>query len=68
MFALGELGAVGGDEQRQMGELRRRDAEGFEDEQMLEGVGEVILAANDVADAEIGVVDAGGEMVGGKTV
>src|SRR5215472_9805548 len=30
---------------------------------MLEGVGEMVLAANDVADAEIGIVGTGGEMV-----
>jgi hypothetical protein len=40
-------------------------AEGFKDEQMLEGVGEVVLAADDVGDAEVGVVDAGGQVVGG---
>jgi hypothetical protein len=51
-----------------MGELGRRDAEGLEDEQVLEGVGEVILAADDVGDAEIGVVGAGGEVVGWKAV
>ncbi len=68
MLALGELGAVGGDQQGEMGELGRRRAEGFEDEQVLEGVGQVILAADDVADAEIGVVGAGGEVVGGDSV
>jgi hypothetical protein len=35
---------------------------------MLEGVGEVILAADDVADAEIGVVDAGGKVISGKAI
>ncbi len=35
---------------------------------MLEGVGEVILAADDVADAEIGVVNAGGEVIGRHAV
>ncbi len=68
VLALGELGAIGGDEQGEMGELGRRDAEGLEDQQVLEGVGEVILAADDVADAEIGVVDAGGQVVGGHAV
>ena len=43
-------------------------AEALEDEQVLEGVGEVVLAADDVADAEIGIVDAGGEVVGGHAV
>ncbi len=68
VLALGELGAIGGDEQGEMRELGRLDAEGLEDQQVLEGVGEVILAADDVADAQIGVVDAGGEMVGGHAV
>ena len=40
----------------------------FEDEQVLEGVGEVILAADDVADAEIGIVDARGEVIGRHSV
>ena len=43
-------------------------AEGLENQQVLEGVGEVILAADDVADAEIGVVSAGGEVIGGLAV
>ncbi len=68
VFALGEFGAIGGDQQRKMRELRRLDAEPFEDQQVLEGVGEVILAADDVADAEIGVVDARGEVVGRHAV
>ena len=51
-----------------MRELRRCRTEGLEDEQMLKSVGEVILAADDVADAEIGVVDAGGEVVSGESI
>jgi len=51
-----------------MRELRRGDAEGFENQEVLEGVGEVILAANDVADAQVGVVHAGGQMVGGVAI
>ena len=35
---------------------------------MLEGVGQVILAADDVRNREIGVVSAGGEVVGGHPV
>ena len=41
VVALGELGAVGGDEQRQVGELRRRRRRGPEDQDVLEGVGEM---------------------------
>ena len=65
VFALGKLCAVGSDEQGQVRELGRGRAEGFKDEEMLEGVGEVILAANDVGDAKVGIVDAGGQVVGG---
>ena len=68
MFPFRQFGAIGGDEQGKMGELGRRGAEAFKDEQMLEGVGQVILAADNVADAEIGVVGARGEMVSGKAV
>ena len=68
MLALGEFGAVGGDEQGKMSELGRLCAESLEDEQVLEGICEVILAADDVSDAEISVVDARGQVVGGKAV
>ncbi len=68
MAALGELGAVGCDQQGQMCELGRWYAEGLEDQQVLESVGEVVLSANDVADAEVGVVCAGGQVIGGHAV
>ena len=64
VFAFGELGAVGGNQQRKMGELRRGGTDAFKDEDVLEGVGEVVLAANDVGDAQVGVVDAGREVIG----
>src|ERR1035441_8778205 len=64
----GKLGAIGRDQQGQVGELRRGGAGGFEDEHMLEGVGEMVLAADDVADAQVGVVGAGGQVVGGHAV
>jgi hypothetical protein len=51
-----------------MGELRRASTGGFEDQDMLKGVGEVVLAADDVADANVDVVGAGGEMVGGHAI
>src|ERR1700722_3351754 len=54
VLALGKFGAVGRDEQGKMREMRRGSAQAFKNEQVLEGVGQVILAANDVADAEIG--------------
>ena len=48
VFALGQLGSVGGDEQRQVSESGHGSSERLEDEDVLEGVGEVILTANDV--------------------
>ena len=66
--ALGELGAIGGHQQRQVGESGRRGAGGLEDQDVLEGVGEVVLAADDVADAQIHVVGAGCQVVGGHAI
>ncbi len=51
-----------------MGELRGFDTGGAEDQNVLERVGEVVLTAYDVADAEIDVVGAGGEVIGGRAV
>jgi len=51
-----------------MREGGRLDAQCFKGQQMLEGVAEVILTANDVGDAEIGVVGAGGQVVCGVAV
>jgi len=62
--ALRELGAVGGDEQREVRELRGFDAGGAEDEDVLERVGEVVLTADDMGDAEVDVVSTGREVVG----
>src|SRR6202140_5882096 len=47
-----------------MGKLRGREGGGFEDQYMLVGVREMVLAANDVADAQIRIVGAGGQVVG----
>ena len=68
MAALGELGAVGRNQQREVRENGRGDAGGLEDQNVFEGVGEVVLAADDMADAEIDVVGTGGHVVGGQAV
>ena len=62
-MALGELLAVGAVQQRQVGVARRLVAEGGEDEQLLGRVGEVVVAADDVGDPHLGVVDRDGEVV-----
>ena len=46
-----------------MRELGRLCAERLKDEDVLEGIGQVILAPDDVADAEIGIIGAGGKVV-----
>ena len=61
--ALGELLAVGPVQQRQVGVDRRLRAERLEHEQLLGGVGEVVLAAHDVGDLRVEVVDGDGEVV-----
>ncbi len=62
-MALGELLAVEAVQQRQVGVDRRLRAERLEHEQLLGRVGEVVLAANDVRDAGVEVVDGDGEVV-----
>ena len=69
VLALGELGAVGRDQQRQVRERAAASTpERLEDQDVLEGVGEVVLAADDVADAQVGVVGAGAQVIGGHAV
>ena len=52
----------------QVREGGRLGSGGVEDQDVFEGVGEVVLAADDVADAEVGIVGAGGEVIGGHAV
>ena len=47
-----------------MRELGRVGTDAFKDEDVLEGVGEMVLAANNLGDAQIGIVDAGREVIG----
>ena len=61
--ALGELLAVQAVQQRQVRVERRLRAERLEHEQLLGRVGEVVLAAHDVRDAGVEVVDGDGEVV-----
>ena len=64
MDAFGELRSVGRDQQGEMRELRWLDTCCLKNQDVLERVGEVILAAHYVADAEINVIGAGGEVIG----
>ena len=65
---LGELAAGGVGDQRQMGELRRRVVQGGEHRQLQGGVADMVLATNDVGDAQLGIVDGRREQVGGAAV
>src|SRR6202521_4338544 len=51
-----------------MRELRRIGASAFENQHVLVSVREMVLSADDVADTEVDVVGAGGEVVGGHAV
>ncbi len=60
---LGELLAVRAEDHPQVGELRNGSAERPEQGDVLGRVGEVIVAADDVADPHLGVVHADAEVV-----
>ena len=66
---LGELdlGADLGHE-RDVGEGGEVDPEGLEDQQLREGVGQVLVGPDDVGDLHLGVVDDAGEVVQGHPV
>src|SRR5271170_6586016 len=51
-----------------MSKLRRPGASAFENEDVLIGVREMVLSADDMTDAEVDVVGTGGEVVGGHAV
>ena len=57
-LALAHLRAVGVEDERQVGEVGHLGAERPEEQDVLGRVGEVVLAADDVADGHRGVVDA----------
>ena len=67
-MALGELLAVGAVQERQVGVARRLVTEGGEDEQLLRRVGEVVVAAHDLGDPHLGVVDGDREVVEDRAV
>ncbi len=66
--ALGELAAVGSQDERVVSVSWRRALEGGEQHQLPRRVGEVVVAADDVRDAHVAIVDGGGEVVGRQTV
>ena len=62
-MAFGELLAVGTVQQRQVGVAGRVDPERREDEQLLGRVRQVVVAADDLGDPHVGVVDRDREVV-----
>ena len=65
---LGELRAVLAVDQRYVGVSRRLPSEGAEELGLAKGVGEVVVAPNDVGDPHILVVDDHREHVGRRAV
>ena len=67
-MSLGQLVAVGAQDHGQVREGGHVVAEGLVDEDLARGVGQVVVAADDVGDAHVGVVADHGEVVGGRAV
>ncbi len=67
-MALAELGAVGPVDHRDVGEARRLGTDRAVELGLAEGVGQMVVAADDVGDAHVDVVDDDREHVGGRAV
>lgn len=68
VVAFGEAHAGGVEHQRGVKKLRRRHAEGAENEQLAKGAFHEVGPADDFGDPEIGVVHGAGELVAGHAV
>ena len=66
--ALGQLGAVGAVDQRDMGHLGTSQPQRLVDLRLAGGIGEVVVAADDVGDAHVVVVDHDRQHVGRRAV
>ena len=66
--ALGEFLAVGAQDHGDVRERRHGRAEGLVDHDLARGVGQMVVAADDVGDLHHGVVDDGREVVRGRAV
>ncbi len=67
-MALRQLAAVGAEDQRVVRVGGRRRAEGGEHEELARRVGQVVVAADDVTDRHLMIVDDGREVVAGGAV
>src|SRR5689334_8913304 len=68
MAPLRELGSVWRNKQRQMRKSWRINTQRLKDENMLECIGQVVLAANNVTDLEVGIVGAGCQVIRWRAV
>ena len=66
--SLGKLGPVRPVDERHMGHARRVPTEQAIDRQLARGVGEVVVAAQDLRDAHVVIVDDDGQHVGRRAV
>ena len=66
--ALGELLTVGAQDHGDVGERGHGRAEGLVDHDLARGVGQVVVAADDMGDLHHGVVDDGREVVRGRAI
>src|SRR3989338_11265818 len=60
---LRELRAIRPEDQREMGIVRVREPEHLLDEELLRGIGDVVLAADDVADLHLVVINHRGKII-----
>ena len=67
-MALGELLAVGTQDHGDVGERRHGCAEGLVDHDLARGVGQMVVATDDVGDLHHGVVDNGRKVVRGRAI
>ncbi len=65
---LAELGAVLAEDKRHVPETGRDDPEGLVEEDLLRGIGDVVVPAQDMGDAQLGIVDDAGEVIGRRAV
>ena len=67
-MALGELLAVGAQDHGDVSERGHGSAEGLVDHDLTRGVGQVVVAADDMGDLHHGVVDDGREVIRGRAI
>ncbi len=66
--ALGQLGPVRSVDQRDVAHLRHEPAHGVIDDDLAGSVGQVVIAADDVGDTHVVVIDDHGEHVGRRAI